>query len=111
MAAPTTKHYLITGAARGIGRGLSRLLLQKGHKVFLLDNDEEELRNTAALLSKTYESGKDFDHALCNLRSLQDISSAVQQASNLLEGRLDVLLNNAASKSEEISQSNPLTQM
>lgn len=44
-------NYLITGAARGIGRGLSRLLLSKGHRVLLVDSNEAELTHVAARLA------------------------------------------------------------
>jgi NAD(P)-dependent dehydrogenase (short-subunit alcohol dehydrogenase family) len=98
MATPATRHYLITGAARGIGRGLSRLLLQRGHRVFLLDNNEDELKNTITLLSKTYRFGTDYDSCICNIRKPQDITEAVEKASRLFGGHLDCLVNNAASK-------------
>jgi NAD(P)-dependent dehydrogenase (short-subunit alcohol dehydrogenase family) len=43
MSSSTCRNYLITGGARGIGRGLSRLLLSSGHRVFILDHNTEEL--------------------------------------------------------------------
>ncbi|KAK5169599.1 uncharacterized protein LTR77_005576 [Saxophila tyrrhenica] len=96
MAAAVQRNYLITGSGRGIGRGLSRLLLGKGHKVFLLDNNEEELSNTTSLLSKTHRAGKDFDSSICNLRNPKDIASARDKASQLFAGKLDCVINNAA---------------
>src|ERR1700761_3941617 len=90
------RNYLITGAGRGIGRGLSRLLLQQGHHVFLVDNDETELQNTASLLSRTHQAGKDFDQVLCNIRNPQEITQAVDKATTLFSGHLDCLINNAA---------------
>jgi NAD(P)-dependent dehydrogenase (short-subunit alcohol dehydrogenase family) len=66
--------------------------------VFLLDNNEDELRNTLSLLSKTHVSGKDFDSCICNIKRPQDITAAVEKAARLFDGQLDCLVNNAASK-------------
>lgn len=89
-------NFLITGAGRGIGRGLSRLLLQKGHRVCLIDNDQEELSNTKDFLSKKWTLNRDFLPVSCDLRKPREITQAIEQASKLFEGHLDVLINNAA---------------
>lgn len=97
MATPTrAKTFLITGAARGIGRGLSRLLLQNGHRVFLVDYDSTELDHTAARLAQTHRRGADFDALHCNLRQASEIQRAADAAGKLFDGRLDCLVNNAA---------------
>ena len=72
------------------------MLLQKGHRVLLLDHSEEELKNTTALLSKSYSRGKDFDAVVCNLRHPPEITSAAEKADQLFGGHLDCLINNAA---------------
>lgn len=91
------RNYLITGAARGIGRGLSRLLLEKGHRVLLVDNNPTELKNTASLLyKKGHQSGTDFETFECNLRNPDEITSAAKKAGELFHGHLDCLVNNAA---------------
>lgn len=91
------KNYLITGAGRGIGRGLSRLLLQKGNRVLLLDNNVAELKNTASLLSKNgHAAGEEFDTMECNLRKPDEITAAAKKAGELFNGHLDCLINNAA---------------
>jgi NAD(P)-dependent dehydrogenase (short-subunit alcohol dehydrogenase family) len=96
MSSPTARNYLITGGARGIGRGLSRLLLTSGHRVCILDNNAEELEHAATLFAKSHARGRDFEAVSCNLRQPSEIRSAVEQASNLFNGKLDVLINNAA---------------
>ncbi|KAK4068806.1 uncharacterized protein Triagg1_7166 [Trichoderma aggressivum f. europaeum] len=96
MAASGQKTFLITGAGRGIGRGLSRILLQTGHRVFLLDSNKAELDHTAGLLAKSHRRGQDFETALCDLRQPREIGAAVQQADKLFASRLDCLVNNAA---------------
>ena len=107
MAASPSKplHFLITGAGRGIGRGLSRLLIQKGHRVFLVDNNQEELRHTCDTLpssayapssSSAPKTHKPFDALHCNLRQPGDIDRAAKAASDFFSDHLDVLVNNAA---------------
>lgn len=96
MASPTTRNFLITGAGRGIGRGLSRLLLQRGHRVLLVDYNDEELTHTTSQLSQTHKAGADFDSLNCNVRNPSDILSAVEKAKTLFSGHLDCLINNAA---------------
>lgn len=105
MAATPSKplHFLITGAGRGIGRGLSRLLVQKGHRVFLVDNNREELHHTCDTLTKlasvpssASKAPKPFDSLHCNLRQPGDIDRAAKAASDFFENHLDVLVNNAA---------------
>lgn len=91
------QNYLITGAGRGIGRGLSRLLLRKGHRILLLDNDNVELENTSNLLSKSgLHGGKDFETCHVDLRNPHDITNAASKADDFFQGRLDCLINNAA---------------
>ncbi|QIW95715.1 hypothetical protein AMS68_001233 [Peltaster fructicola] len=96
MASKVSRNYLITGGGRGIGRGLSRSLLQKGHKVFLIDINQDELDHFANQLAQTYTRGKAFDATVCNLRKLDELKAAVEGASKLFAGHLDVLVNNAA---------------
>lgn len=89
------KNFLITGAARGIGRGLSRLLLERGHRVFLVDNNRVELEHTIQQLSRSCPEGS-YSQAHCDLCAPSDIQSAIQKADQFFSGRLDVLINNAA---------------
>lgn len=92
--ASDSKNILISGGARGIGRALARYFLQAGHKVFILDIDEEELRHTTTVhLEKYHKDGK-VDSAICNLRDVKDIRSKAKQAAGFLDNRIDVLVNN-----------------
>lgn len=92
----SAKNFLITGAGRGIGRGLSRILLRAGHRVFLIDSSAIELEHTQSLLSKHHNSSQDFGIAVCDVRHLEQIRSATAKASELFSGKLDCLVNNAA---------------
>jgi len=99
MAANGGRNFLITGAGRGIGRGLSRLLLQNGHRVFLVDVNGEELDHTAAKLALSHTRGKDFEAQLCDLRKPSDIRAATSRAREFFDDDLTVLVNNAANTS------------
>ncbi|KAK3063875.1 hypothetical protein LTS18_012058 [Coniosporium uncinatum] len=94
MTTPKSLNYLITGSARGIGRGLSRLLLHRGHRVFLLDSNADELSHTTRTLQKQFP--KDISSTRCNLRNPAEITASVNRASDFFSGHLDVLINNAA---------------
>jgi len=98
----SSRNFLITGAARGIGRGLSRSLLQSGHRVFLIDNNADELSHTLSTFQSSSSGIRQSTYAssLCNLRNPSEITSAVQQASTFFNGHLDVLVNNAAFTSD-----------
>lgn len=93
-ASPST--FLITGAGRGIGRGLSRQLLQAGHRVFLVDIDSTELNHTADTLAKTYKRQEQFDSVAADVRDAAQVEDAVSRARTLFDGKLDCLINNAA---------------
>lgn len=97
MAQTTTPlHFLITGAARGIGRGLTRRLLAKGHRVFLIDSNKTELDHLVTTHLTPNFSKDAFQPSLTNLRNPAEITSAVAQAATFFANRLDVLINNAA---------------
>ncbi|GAB7366405.1 hypothetical protein MBLNU230_g8202t1 [Neophaeotheca triangularis] len=91
------KNYLITGAGRGIGRGLSRLLLKEGHRVALLDKDEDELLHTAQQIHGALRVPEsEFRAVACDLRKPDAIVHAARLVDTFFSGHLDVLVNNAA---------------
>jgi len=92
----TSLSFVITGAARGIGRGLSRLLLQRGHRVLLLDNNEVELFHTREIFTKIFKNSSQFRCQLCNVRDPAAIKEAASTAKDMFTGKLDCLINNAA---------------
>ncbi|KAI1879780.1 hypothetical protein JX265_002734 [Neoarthrinium moseri] len=101
-----SKNYLITGACRGIGRGLSRLLLQKGHRVFLLDNNDVEIEQMKHQIPKwlsnlTFSSDAQSRYEIlrADMSRKEDIEMAARSASAFFDGSLDVLVNNAANTS------------
>ncbi|KAK4495984.1 hypothetical protein PRZ48_013252 [Zasmidium cellare] len=93
------KNFLITGAARGIGRGLTRLLLQKGHRVMLVDNNLNELNHINNALARHHKPDEDYQSIQCDLRSPIEIKGTAEAARQFFSGNLDCLINNAANTS------------
>lgn len=89
MKADSSKVYLITGAASGIGAATAKLAASLGHRVVIADINEKGARAVAAAAGP-------------NATALHlDICSSVQWEAALDDvwkrfGRLDVLVNNAA---------------
>ncbi|KAF2230904.1 NAD(P)-binding protein [Viridothelium virens] len=98
LGSDPSMNFLITGAARGIGRGLTRLLLQKGHRVIALDNNVPELSHTESLFS-AYRSSSSFFSLHCDLRDPTAIQDAAATTADVFSSHLDVLINNAADTS------------
>ncbi|MBJ6801607.1 SDR family oxidoreductase [Geomonas propionica] len=82
---------LVTGAARGIGRGIAQRLLAEGHAVVLTDIDGAAVAETAAALGAP-DAVLAFQADVADERSVQAL---VAQALARF-GRLDLLVNNAA---------------
>ncbi|MEP2707175.1 MAG: SDR family NAD(P)-dependent oxidoreductase [Roseibium sp.] len=83
----TEKVALVTGAARGIGLATTKLLIEKGWKVAMIDRDGEELTKASAGIN----AGTAFIYDV-------SIESQVDQMmADVIEkfGRLDAVVNNA----------------
>ncbi len=70
---------LITGTARGIGKAIALIFLEKGHRVFGIDRNESDINN------------ENYTHYLCDIR---DVAALPQ-----LE--VDILINNAGTQNEQ----------
>jgi NAD(P)-dependent dehydrogenase (short-subunit alcohol dehydrogenase family) len=96
---------LLTGGARGIGRGLFRHFLQTGHHVIILDSNTEELSHVKKLAEKWSNSGKGGWNVLqCDLSKREEIKSAVDFVKTSFNGQLDLLINNAFPTSLSLSE-------
>ncbi|XP_070544210.1 15-hydroxyprostaglandin dehydrogenase [NAD(+)]-like [Ptychodera flava] len=95
MAVVQQSISLITGAARGIGRGLTEMLLQRGAPgVSIIDTDREAGLETTAELKKLH--GRDrILFVECDVRDENNLRAAYEQTKKRF-GRLDVVCNNAA---------------
>jgi len=97
MAAISPLRILITGGARGIGRGLSRHFLSAGHSVYILDSNPLELDqiNKLADIWKPSSNQSIWKASLCDLRDRTKIKAVIEDVKDVFQGRLDVLINNA----------------
>ena len=81
---------VVTGGARGIGLGIAKWFLAHGHRVALLDIDNETLTRTAGDLN-------DPVNVLaihCDVSNPQQVRSSVEMVAATF-GRIDALVNNA----------------
>jgi len=83
------KSALITGAARGIGRGFAEAYVREGAKVAIADIDLEAAKRAAAEIG-------DMAYAIHLDVSKQDSIDAAIEAVVANAGKLDILINNAA---------------
>ncbi|HST39496.1 MAG TPA: SDR family NAD(P)-dependent oxidoreductase [Conexibacter sp.] len=94
-SAPSTgdaRVALVTGSAQGVGAAIAQELLARGHRVVLVDRDEQANTATQAQLDPDHTT----THALTlDLRDAAAIEPAIETAHQRW-GRLDILVNNAA---------------
>jgi len=86
----TVKVAVVTGAARGIGRGTAERFLKEGWAVALLDIDAEGLRATGLEL----EPRDRVLPIVCDVSKPDQVAAAIAQVNERF-GRLDALVNNA----------------
>ena len=85
------KLIAITGAGKGIGRAMSTLFASRGAHLALLDVNEADLKQTAALC-KTHGAKASIYH--CNVASETEVVATFNKVASDFK-RLDVLINNA----------------
>ena len=85
------KRIIVTGGAKGIGRGIVQVLAEEGAYVLIIDKDQEATQKT---LEELKASGYQADAAHADLTDPRQCKQAV---STLLQkhGRIDGLVNNA----------------
>lgn len=83
------KHAIVTGGAQGLSRGMAEGLLEAGCKVVLMDVQAEKLEKVCA---DYREKGLEAYGVAGNLASREDLNRMFDEALEILDGRLDVLV-------------------
>jgi 3-oxoacyl-[acyl-carrier protein] reductase len=82
---------IVTGASRGIGRGIAYLFAEEGAKVFLVGRDEQQLKAVKASIE---DRGEKAVYALADVSNSEDMERMIAKV--LTEfGKVDVLCHNA----------------
>ena len=77
----------------GIGRAIARHFASRGHRIFILDVNDDNIKHTAEVHLK--EHAPNVAYAQCDVRSVEDIRSTIKKAATFLDNRIDFLINNA----------------
>lgn len=99
------KCCIVTGGAQGLSRGMAEGLLENGSKVVLMDVQKEKLDQVVAeYRGMGYEA-----FGVCgNLADREDIDRMFDEAMELLEGRLDVLIPAAGIQRRHLPEEFPM---
>ncbi|MBI5176493.1 SDR family oxidoreductase, partial [Candidatus Micrarchaeota archaeon] len=82
------KNAIVTGGAKGIGRGIAHALVNQGARVLLADLDRRECARTAGAL------GPRAGWAACDVSDRRQVDAAVEKCAEEF-GSVDILVNNA----------------
>ncbi len=93
MTTPFAKAVLLTGAAGGLGAAMAEALAGDGHRLALVDCDEDRLQMLTDRLWRRYGEGVLLPLAL-DLTDEEACAEAIGRAAEHF-GRLDILVNNA----------------
>jgi 3-oxoacyl-[acyl-carrier protein] reductase len=85
------KGAIITGATRGIGKGIARVFVAEGARVLIVGRDEEAGNRTAGELR---QAGGEVAFCRADVSRRADADRMAQEAVDLF-GRLDILVSNA----------------
>ena len=90
---------LVTGASRGIGRGIAQRLAADGRHVVLMSRSEGPLTEVKSLIE---EAGGSASVKACDVGDADALATAVEEIISD-RGRLDVLVNNAGITRDNLS--------
>lgn len=85
---------VVTGASRGIGKGIALQLSEAGATVYITGRSEKTLKQSAA---EVKERGGNCVPVICDSTKDKDIEGLFERIKHEQNGRLDILVNNAYS--------------
>ena len=88
----TGKIAMVTGASRGIGEAIAKLLAEQGAHVIVTSRKVEGCQE---VVSAIQEAGHSAEAQACHVGNMDDITALFEHVRNE-HGRLDILVNNAA---------------
>jgi NAD(P)-dependent dehydrogenase (short-subunit alcohol dehydrogenase family) len=88
-----SKTVLVTGATRGLGRGIARGFGQRGARVAITGRDVAALAEVGAEIR---HAGGQAIELRCDHRDDDDVRAAFERLAEETSGRLDILVNNVA---------------
>ncbi|KAK5887804.1 hypothetical protein CesoFtcFv8_016373 [Champsocephalus esox] len=94
------KIAVVTGAAMGIGKAITKILLENGAKVALLDVNETAGKSLIEVIGKQYGLERSL-FLNCNVESEEQIKAALQKTAEAFGG-IDIVCNNAGLLNEEM---------
>ena len=83
------KHAIVTGGAQGLSRGMAEGLLEAGCKVVIIDVQKEKVEKVC---EEYRAKGLEAYPVIGNLADRADLNRAFDEALQILDGRLDVLI-------------------
>ena len=95
------KVAVVTGGAGLLGQVFCQALISAGANVAIIDIDKNKADQTAREIKR--EKNQKISTFACDITLPDSVSSMVKEVVNQL-GRIDILLNNAASKSSDLDQ-------
>lgn len=86
------KVAIITGASKGIGRGIAKVFAAEGAKVVLISRTEKDLENVVAEINKV---GGEASYIVADITKPEDMARMAEMTLTR-HGRIDILVHNAA---------------
>lgn len=87
----TGKTAIITGSARGIGKGIAKSFIQAGANVVIVDIISDQIKNTVSSLKN--ETSKVIGYK-CDITNSDEVSAMIKHTKKEF-GSIDILINNA----------------
>ena len=85
------KTAIVTGAGRGLGKGIALKLAQEGASVMICDMVEE---NAHSVVKEIEASGGKASYQICNVAVLDEVNALFEKTLSTY-GKVDILVNNA----------------